>query len=207
MTTRLVLRGVSVVGSNPAPFTDPIVLKVVLEVFEKPPAHAIDVKFMWKPIWDFPVDQELDEFEVGPLATLGRHELTLQSDPPDFARIPDPTGPTALIVSFTYEGREFLHLGYNAVVTCEGEMPDVFETAEPLRRHLAQCFPRQLAIVWDENAGDAVNDGAGDGGSKSHSEAKADDSGDEDKDEDEAARGECASDSDNGEPPLKRPKT
>ncbi|RNF03451.1 histone chaperone ASF1 [Trypanosoma rangeli] len=203
MTTRLVLRDVSVVGNNPAPFSDPIALKVVLEVFEKPPVHAIDVKFTWKPIWDFPVDQELDEFEVGPLSTLGRHELMLQSDPPDFAQIPDPTGPTALIVSFTYMGREFLHLGYNAVVTCEGEMPDVFENAEPLRRHLAQCFPKQLAIVWDENTGDLM-DGTSDNDNKSHSEAMT--GGSDDDDEDDGMKGECASDSESGEPPLKKLK-
>ncbi|EKG01344.1 hypothetical protein TCSYLVIO_007657 [Trypanosoma cruzi] len=201
MATRVELRGISVVGSNPAPFSDPIVLKVLLELFEKPPVHAIDVKFTWKLIWDFPVDQELDEFEVGPLTTLGVHELTLQSDPPDFSKIPDPTGPTALIISFTYEGREFLHIGYNAVVTCEGEMPDVFVSAEQLSRHLTQCFPKQLSIVWDERPADAVEDPSDDDSGSSDVDKAEECAGEGDMD------GERASDSGDGAPPLKRVKT
>ncbi|KAG8348422.1 putative ASF1 like histone chaperone [Trypanosoma vivax] len=150
MPTRVALCKVSVVGDNPAPFSDPIVVKVVLEIFECPPMHEIDVKFTWKPIWDFPVDQELDEFEVGPLTTVGKHELLLQSDPPNVSEIPDPTGPTALIISFSYRGQQFLHIGYNAVVTCEGEIPDVFEDATLLRRNLTQSFPKETAIAWDD---------------------------------------------------------
>ncbi|EKF39743.1 hypothetical protein MOQ_000025 [Trypanosoma cruzi marinkellei] len=201
MATRVELRGISIMGSNPAPFNDPIVVKVLLEVFEKPPVHTIDVKFTWKLIWDFPVDQELDEFEVGPFATLGVHELILQSDPPDFLQIPDPTGPTAFIISFTYEGREFLHVGYNAVVTCEGEMPDVFESAEQLRRHLTQCFPKQLSILWDERPVEVVEDSTDDDSGNCDVVKDAECTGERDMD------GECASDSEDGAPPLKRVKT
>lgn len=149
--TRVSLHSVTALGKCPAPFSDPIAVKVVLEVFGCPPKHSIDVKFTWKPIWDFLVDQVLDEFEVGPLATVGKHELVLHSDPPDVAKIPDPTGPTALTIAFTYRGKQFLHIGYNAVVLCEGEMPDVFEDAAMLSRQLTQCFKKETTIAWDED--------------------------------------------------------
>lgn len=172
MATRVELRKVSVTGPNPARIDAPIALKVVLEVFEKLPEHPVDVAFTWSPVWDFPVDQELDEFEVGPFTSLGVHEFALESDAPDFTRIPDPTGPTALIVTLSYQGRQFLHIGYNVVVRCDGEIPDVFTSADPLTRSLERCFPRQSAIEWDKvpepaplaagNSGDSDDEPASD---------------------------------------------
>lgn len=150
MPTRVELKKISIVGSTPSKFDDPIVLRVVLEVLEKAPAHPIDVKFTWAPIWDFPVDQELDELEVGPLTTLGRHEFVIESDAPDIGKIPDPTGPTALIISMSYKGKQFLHVGYNVVATCAGDLPEVFTSAEKLSRSLDRCFSRQSTIEWDE---------------------------------------------------------
>ncbi|GET87353.1 anti-silencing protein a-like protein [Leishmania tarentolae] len=149
MATRVELRKVQVVGPNPSKFDAPICLHLVLDVFEKPPKEAIDVTFTWSPVWDFPVDQELDEMEVGPLSTLGRHEFTIESDPPDVANIPDPTGPTALIVSFKYRGNEFLHIGYNITVTCEGDLPDVFTSCDKLTRQIGKCYPKLRDISWD----------------------------------------------------------
>ncbi|CAC9473893.1 anti-silencing protein a-like protein [Leishmania donovani] len=149
MTTRVELRKVQVLGPNPSKFDTPIRLHLVLDVFEKPPKDAIDVTFTWSPVWDFPVDQELDEMEVGPFTTLGRHEFTIESDPPNVADIPDPTGPTALIVSLKYQGDEFLHIGYNITVTCEGDLPDVFTSADMLTRHIGKCYPKLRDISWD----------------------------------------------------------
>ncbi|CAM37640.1 anti-silencing protein a-like protein [Leishmania braziliensis MHOM/BR/75/M2904] len=150
MTTRVELRKVQVLGPTSSKFDDPIRMHLVLEVFEKPPKDAIDVTFTWSPVWDFPVDQELDEMEVGPLTTLGRHEFTIESDPPNVADIPDPTGPTALIVSLKYKGQEFLHIGYNVIVTCDGDLPDVFTSTEQLTRHIGMCYPKVRHIAWDE---------------------------------------------------------
>ncbi|CCW72166.1 unnamed protein product [Phytomonas sp. Hart1] len=149
MTTRVELRKIAVNGPNPSRFDDPIALKIVLEVFEKAPESVIDIRFTWSPIWDFPVDQSLDELEVGPLTSLGKHELLIETDPPDFRKIPDPTGPTALLVSFSYLGREFLHVGYNVIVSCKGEIPDVFESADCLTRQLGRCFTKPKGISWD----------------------------------------------------------
>ncbi|KAL7700782.1 anti-silencing protein a-like protein [Lotmaria passim] len=152
MTTRVELRKVRVVGENPTRFDAPIRLNFVLEVFEQVPSEAIDVSFTWSPVWDFPVDQELDEMEVGPFKVLGRHEFTIESDPPDVTQIPDPTGPTALIISLKYKGVEFLHVGYNVIVTCKGEIPDVFTSASQLSRELGKCFPKLREIRWDTKA-------------------------------------------------------
>ncbi|EPY30712.1 histone chaperone ASF1 [Strigomonas culicis] len=157
MTTRVELTKVQVLGKNPTSFDDPITLSVVLEVFERVPTDPIDVKFTWAPIWDFSVDQELDELEVGPLTTLGKHEFTIQSDGPDFSQVPDPTGPTALLVSFTYKNQEFLHLGFNTTITCDGDIPDAFTSADQLTRFVGKCHPKHTVIQWDANAS-AEND-------------------------------------------------
>ncbi|CCW64953.1 unnamed protein product [Phytomonas sp. EM1] len=149
MTTRIELRKITINGPNPSRFDDSIALKIVLEVFEKAPVAPIDIRFIWSPIWDFPVDQVLDELEVGPLTSLGKHEFLIESDPPDFRKIPDPTGPTALVISFCYLGREFLHVGYNVIVSCKGEIPEVFTSAECLTRHLGRCFTKPKSIFWD----------------------------------------------------------
>jgi histone chaperone ASF1 len=152
MATRIELRKVKVVGNNPTKFDAPIQLHLVLEVYEKVPEGTVDVSFTWSPVWDFPVDQELDEMEVGPFTTLGKHEFTIESDPPDVTQIPDPTGPTALIVSLKYKGQEFLHIGYNVTVTCDGEMPDVFTSASQLTREIGKCYPKLREITWDAEA-------------------------------------------------------
>ncbi|KPI89352.1 anti-silencing protein a-like protein [Leptomonas seymouri] len=149
MATRIELRKVQVLGDTPAPFDAPIQLHVELEVFEQVPRDAVDVSFTWSPVWDFSVDQQLDEMEVGPFTTLGKHKFTIESDPPDVTQIPDPTGPTALIVSFKYKSQEFLHIGYNVIVNCEGEMPDVFTSASQLTREIGRCYPRLREITWD----------------------------------------------------------
>ncbi|KAG5508872.1 hypothetical protein GH5_06084 [Leishmania sp. Ghana 2012 LV757] len=169
MATRVELQKVQVVGANPTKFDDPIRLHIVLEVFENPPKEAIDVTFTWSPVWDFPVDQELDEMEVGPLTTIGRHEFTIESDPPNVVDIPDPTGPTALIVSLRYKGREFLHIGYNITVTCDGDLPDVFTSAEQLTRHLGKCYPKVRDISWDEPTPELPSPSASDSESTSDS--------------------------------------
>lgn len=152
MTTRVTFCRAEVLGDNPGQFDAPISLRVVLEVFEKPPEGVIDVRFTWSPIWDDPVDQLLDEMEVGPLTHTGKHELVLESDPPAVKEIPDPTGPTALLVTFSYRGAEFLHLGFNVIVQFDGELPEVFTSCEGLTRSITGCFPKQTAIAWDSRA-------------------------------------------------------
>lgn len=173
MTTRVELVQVRIVGPARCRFDEPITLRLVLEVFERVPQDPIEVIFTWSPVWDFPVDQNLDEMEVGPLTCLGKHEFTLQCDPPNYSDIPDPTGPTALLISLRYKGREFLHIGYNAVVTCEGDIPDVFTSADLLVRELGCCFPKQRLIEWDEERQEAahqISDASSSSGSNSGDE-------------------------------------
>ena len=141
--------GAKVVSSNPAPFDSPFTIQVVLDVLDAHPTDAIDVAFKWSPVWDFDVDQALDELEAGPL-TLGKNTLTLECDPPHIQEIPDPTGPTALLVGFSYKGREFLHLGYNVQVECKGETPEVFEDATQLQRTIGKYYPKVTTISWGE---------------------------------------------------------
>lgn len=80
---------------------------------------------------------------------MGEHEFTLVCDPPDFSTIPDPTGPTALLVAFTYNGEQFLHLGYNVLVKCTGDIPEEYTSASQLLRSINRCFPKRMAIKWD----------------------------------------------------------
>lgn len=171
MPTHITFRNASVVGLNPASFDSPITLLVLLELEGKPLEDPIDVRFTWSPIWDTCVDQELDELEVGPLSRIGIHEITLSTDPPQIAEIPDPTGPTALLVSFSYKGDEFLHLGFNVLIkfqiqgkkannNCnneiltddeEEEIPEVITSSEGVTRYIIEkCFPKHTCIkAWE----------------------------------------------------------
>lgn len=157
MSTRVELSGVEIVSANPASFADPFTLKVTLHVLENPPADPIDVKFTWSPIWDFNVDQELDELEVGPFSTIGKHEFVLECDPPSLDSIPDPTGPTALMVAFHYRGEEFLHLGFNVEVQSTlATTPDVYTDPSVLTRSIGRCFRKASSISWDAPPSNSV---------------------------------------------------
>lgn len=150
MPTRIELAQVEVISSNPAPFDTPFSIRVVLNVLEDPPKKPVDVTFTWSPIWDFPVDQELDELEVGPFSTVGRHDFVLECDPPNIAEIPDPTGPTAMMVSFQYSGKEFLHLGFNIETVCTlPETPETYTDPAVLTRKIGRCFRKMTDIPWD----------------------------------------------------------
>lgn len=148
MSTRVEFRKASILAPNPARFDDPIKIHIILEVLEKPLAETLDVRFLWSPICDEPADQMLDELEVGPLASIGKHELTLESDPPSIKDIPDPTAPTALLVSFFYRGKEFLHLGFHVVVQYDGELPEVFTSCDGCTRQITSCYPKLIPIEW-----------------------------------------------------------
>lgn len=151
MTTRVELQSAEVIGNNPSPFNTPISLRVVFHVSGNPPKHPIDVKFSWSPIWDFPVDQDLDELEVGPFPAAGRQDCTLECDPPNLSEIPDPTGPTAMMVSFSYKEQEFLHLGFNIECTCIlAETPEEYTDGSVLSRKIGRCFRKVADIAWDE---------------------------------------------------------
>lgn len=175
MTTQVYFRKASVAGPNPSPFDSPITLRVVLELQGKPLQDVIDVRFTWSPIWDTCVDQQLDELEVGPLSHIGTHELALSTDPPQISQIPDPTGPTALLVSFSYKGEEFLHLGFNVLAQFqkklkkeknnskiegkksddksedEEEIPEIITSSEGVTRLIVEpCFPKHTSIkAWE----------------------------------------------------------
>ncbi|CUG91583.1 anti-silencing protein a-like protein, putative [Bodo saltans] len=150
MPTRVELVKVEVIGENPDQFDEPFTLRIVLNVLEDPPKGTVDVKFTWSPIWDFPVDQELDELEVGPLSTIGQHELVLECDPPQLSKIPDPTGQTALMVSLQYNKHEFLHLGFSVETHCIlEETPEEYTDPSTLRRKIGRCFPKATEIAWD----------------------------------------------------------
>lgn len=171
MPTHITFRSASVVGNNPASFDSPIVLHILLELEGKLLEDPIDVRLTWSPIWDTCVDQELAELEVDLQPHLGIHAFTLTIDPPQIAEIPDPTGPTALLVSFSYRGEEFLHLGFNVLVKIqnqgnkaknnsndetltddeEEELPEVITSSEGVTRYIIEkCFPKHTCIkAWE----------------------------------------------------------
>jgi histone chaperone ASF1 len=154
MQPRVKFVGAKLTSPNPSPFGTPFTLQIVLEVLDAVPKHPLDVIFTWSPVWDFDVDQTLDELEVGPL-TLGVNTLTMACDPPEVSKIPDPLGPTALLVSLQYQGSEFLHIGYHVSVQClnGADPPEVFEDASLLVRTIGKGLPRLSTIPWDSAAG------------------------------------------------------
>jgi histone chaperone ASF1 len=159
MPTRIELVKVEVMGDNPDQFDKPFTLRIVLNVLEQPPRGTVDVKFTWSPIWDFPVDQELDELEVGPLSTIGQHELVLECEAPELCKIPDPTGQTALMVSLQYDNKEFLHLGFSVETHCTlADTPEEYTDPSTLLRRIGRCFPKATDIAWDAASLGEVSD-------------------------------------------------
>ncbi|OSX68303.1 hypothetical protein BU14_3047s0001, partial [Porphyra umbilicalis] len=102
-----------VVLDNPAPFTNPLQFEITYEVRE-----PLRSDLEWKVIYvgsaeDPAFDQELDAVLL-PADTPGRFAFVLAVDAPDVAAIPpaDVVGVTIVLVTASYNGSEFVRVGY-----------------------------------------------------------------------------------------------
>ncbi|KAI9894254.1 MAG: Histone chaperone asf1 [Vezdaea aestivalis] len=101
-------------------------------------------------------DQELDSLLVGPIP-VGVNKFVFEADPPDFTRIldNDVLGVTVILLTCSYDGREFVRVGY--YVNNEYDSPELNEAPpakpviEKIRRNVLAEKPRvtKFAIKWD----------------------------------------------------------
>ncbi|OAA41187.1 Histone deposition protein Asf1 [Beauveria brongniartii RCEF 3172] len=152
------LLGVKVVN-NPAKFTDKYEFEITFECLEQ-----LDKDLEWKLTYvgsaqSDQYDQELDSLLVGPVP-VGVNKFIFEADAPDTSRIPDADiiGVTVVLLTCSYDGREFVRVGY--YVNNEYDSPEL--NAEPpakpiierVRRNVLAEKPRvtRFAIKWDSEA-------------------------------------------------------
>lgn len=101
-------------------------------------------------------DQELDSLLVGPIP-VGVNKFVFEADPPDRSRIPDTEilGVTVILLTCSYDGREFVRVGYyvNNEYTDEALVQDPPQkpVVEKVQRNILAEKPRvtRFAIKWD----------------------------------------------------------
>ena len=101
-------------------------------------------------------DQELDSLLVGPIP-VGVNKFLFEADPPNTTHIPDTEilGVTVILLTCSYDGREFVRVGY--YVNNEysdpalNEDPPAKPVIDKVRRHILAEKPRvtRFAIKWD----------------------------------------------------------
>ncbi|THW72851.1 histone deposition protein Asf1 [Aureobasidium pullulans] len=147
------------VRNNPAPFTSPYEFEITFECLEK-----LDKDLEWKLTYvgsatSSEYDQELDSLLVGPIP-VGVNKFVFEADPPDLNRIPnsDILGVTVILLTCSYDGREFVRVGYyvNNEYTDEALIaePPAKAVVEKVRRSILAEKPRvtRFAIKWDSEA-------------------------------------------------------
>ena len=206
------LLGIKVLN-NPAKFSDSYDFEITFECLE-PLKNDLE----WKLTYvgssrSLEHDQELDSILVGPVP-VGVNKFVFSADPPSAALIPasELVSVTVILLSCSYDGREFVRVGYYVNNEYDSEElrenPPAKVQVEHIVRNILAEKPRvtRFNIVWD-------NEGEGDfyppdqpeveEEEEEEEEAEEDDEeeGDEDEeeeegDEDEAAEAEEADDDD-----------
>ncbi|KAI0024007.1 ASF1 like histone chaperone-domain-containing protein [Xylariomycetidae sp. FL0641] len=152
------LLGVNVLN-NPAKFTDNYMFEITFECLEK-----LEKDLEWKLTYvgsatSDQYDQELDSLLVGPIP-VGINKFVFEADAPKTSRIPDADilGVTVVLLTCSYDGREFVRVGYyvnNEYETDElNADPPAKPVIEKIRRSVLADKPRvtRFAIKWDSEA-------------------------------------------------------
>lgn len=100
-------------------------------------------------------DQELDSLLVGPIP-VGVNKFIFEADPPDLRRIPtsEILGVTVILLTCSYDGREFVRVGYYVNNEYDSEELNAEPPAKPdidrVRRNVLAEKPRvtRFAIKW-----------------------------------------------------------
>ncbi|KAF2827346.1 histone deposition protein Asf1 [Ophiobolus disseminans] len=144
------------VKNNPAQFDAPYEFEITFECLEQ-----LQKDLEWKLTYvgsatSNEYDQELDSVLVGPLP-IGVNKFVFRADPPDLSRIPNSEiiGVTVILLSCSYEDREFVRVGYyvNNEYTDEALAlePPTKPIIEKVQRQILAEKPRvtRFAIKWD----------------------------------------------------------
>jgi histone chaperone ASF1 len=149
------LLGVKIVN-NPAPFLSPYEFEITFECLEQ-----LQKDLEWKLTYvgsatSSEHDQELDSLLVGPIP-VGVNKFIFEADPPDLKRIPpsEILGVTVILLTCSYDGREFVRVGYYVNNEYDSEEQNQDPPAKPvierIRRNVLAEKPRvtRFAIKWD----------------------------------------------------------
>ncbi|KAI1333448.1 ASF1 like histone chaperone-domain-containing protein [Xylariaceae sp. FL0016] len=152
------LLGVNILN-NPAKFTDNYELEITFECLEQ-----LSKDLEWKLTYvgsatSDEYDQELDSLLVGPIP-VGVNKFVFEADTPKTSRIPDADilGVTVILLTCSYDGREFVRVGYyvnNEYDTDElAADPPSKPVIDKIRRNVLADKPRvtRFAIKWDSEA-------------------------------------------------------
>ncbi|KAH8592292.1 ASF1 like histone chaperone-domain-containing protein [Bisporella sp. PMI_857] len=152
------LLGVNVLN-NPAKFSDPYQFEITFECLEE-----LQKDLEWKLTYVGSAtsdehDQELDSLLVGPIP-VGVNKFVFEADPPKTARIPDAEilGVTVILLTCSYDGREFVRVGYYVNNEYDSEELNADPPAKPIvekvKRNVLSEKPRvtRFAIKWDSEA-------------------------------------------------------
>ncbi|PLB36111.1 nucleosome assembly factor ASF1 [Aspergillus candidus] len=149
------LLGVKIVN-NPATFLDPYQFEITFECLEQ-----LQKDLEWKLTYvgsatSSEYDQELDSLLVGPIP-VGVNKFIFEADAPDLKRIPtsEILGVTVILLTCSYDGREFVRVGYYVNNEYDSEElmadPPAKPIIERIRRNILAEKPRvtRFAIKWD----------------------------------------------------------
>ncbi|OCK78564.1 histone deposition protein Asf1 [Lepidopterella palustris CBS 459.81] len=147
------------VKNNPAAFNASYEFEITFECLEQ-----LQKDLEWKLTYvgsatSSEYDQELDSLLVGPIP-VGVNKFVFEADPPNLSRIPNNEilGVTVILLSCSYDGREFVRVGYyvNNEYTDEALIaePPAKPVIEKVRRNILAEKPRvtRFAIKWDSEA-------------------------------------------------------
>ncbi|KIW10208.1 histone chaperone asf1 [Exophiala spinifera] len=149
------LLGVKILN-NPAPFTAPYEFEITFECLEQ-----LREDLEWKLTYvgsatSAEHDQELDSLLVGPIP-IGVNKFIFEADPPNLTRLPSSEiiGVTVILLTCSYDGREFVRVGYYVNNEYDSEELNNDPPAKPIiervRRNILAEKPRvtRFAIKWD----------------------------------------------------------
>ncbi|QKX56745.1 uncharacterized protein TRUGW13939_03851 [Talaromyces rugulosus] len=149
------LLGVKVLN-NPAAFSDPYKFEITFECLEQ-----LQKDLEWKLTYvgsatSSEHDQELDSLLVGPVP-VGVNKFIFEADAPDLKNIPQTEilGVTVILLTCSYDGREFVRVGYYVNNEYDSEEliadPPAKPVIERVRRNVLAEKPRvtRFAIKWD----------------------------------------------------------
>ncbi|KAL4956817.1 histone chaperone [Aspergillus filifer] len=152
------LLGVKVLN-NPAPFLSSYQFEITFECLEQ-----LQKDLEWKLTYvgsatSSEYDQELDSLLVGPIP-VGVNKFIFEADAPDLKRIPtsEILGVTVILLTCSYDGREFVRVGYYVNNEYDSEdlasEPPAKPVIERIRRNILAEKPRvtRFAIKWDSEA-------------------------------------------------------
>ncbi|BCR85619.1 nucleosome assembly factor ASF1 [Aspergillus chevalieri] len=142
--------------NNPAPFLAPYQFEITFECLEQ-----LQKDLEWKLTYvgsatSSEYDQELDSVLVGPIP-VGVNKFIFEVNPPDLKRIPDSDilGVTVILLTCSYDGREFVRVGYYVNNEYDSEElraePPAKPIIERINRNILAEKPRvtRFAIKWD----------------------------------------------------------